>query len=153
MCAVCLEDGVARSVSCSLGHRLCLECVERYAESLWNQCRDAPSRVACPAIHLCEGALPTAALAQTVHGTLLVQERQHRRTVELVLPAVGDTDAVRLRYLRHDGTYAAYAAEAEARLAATDVPTYLRHVDGRLAAEEARVQHYLQPATRRLLLF
>ena len=30
------------------------------------------------------------------------------------------------------------------------MPTYLRHVDGRLA-EEARVQHYLQPATRRPL--
>ena len=50
-----------------------------------------------------------------------------------------------------DATTRYYAAEAEARLAATDVPTYLRHVDGRLAAEEARVQHYLQPATRRPL--
>eukprot|EP00051_Salpingoeca_urceolata_P005689 m.75917 g.75917 ORF g.75917 m.75917 type:complete len:741 (-) comp14498_c0_seq1:51-2273(-) len=45
-----------------------------------------------------------------------------------------------------------YAAEGIEQLQHSDVPKYLRHVDGRLKEERMRTHHYLQEATGRLLL-
>ena len=45
-----------------------------------------------------------------------------------------------------------FAAEAAVQLQSMDVPSYLQHVRGRLAAEEQRVVHYLHISTRKPLL-
>lgn len=51
-----------------------------------------------------------------------------------------------------EATAAFYSAEAAAKLAESDVPTYLSHVRSRLSQEEARVAHYMHLSTRKGLI-
>jgi len=61
-------------------------------------------------------------------------------------------------YQRHfevaflEATTEFYLAEGAQKLLSLDVPTLLLHVSGRLAAEEARVAHYLHASSRKPLL-
>lgn len=115
-CVVCAHV-VKDCVRCDIAeHATCLACVERYAETLYaSTCDEFPQRVACQAVGGCTGCLPLARVMQTRQGGQLVREMHHRTAMHHVIDAIGrdgldgPTALMRLRYVRHDGTYNAHA--------------------------------------------
>ncbi|KAG8229663.1 hypothetical protein J437_LFUL008596 [Ladona fulva] len=93
---------------------------------------------------------------RTVEGLLLLIERERRgdtvdRTLlKSLLRMLSDLqiyrEAFETKFLA--ATERLYAAEGQTMMQETDVPEYLAHVDARLAEENERLLHYLDPTTK-----
>ncbi|XP_071441003.1 cullin-4A [Hetaerina americana] len=93
---------------------------------------------------------------RTVEGLLLLIERERRgdtvdRTLlKSLLRMLSDLqiyrEAFETKFLA--ATERLYAAEGQTLMQETDVPEYLAHVDGRIAEENERLLHYLDPTTK-----
>ena len=109
VCVVCLSDVPANHwIECECHHRICFECTEKICATAFDQCR----QVTCPSITDCGASIADTELNKIKSGRLLTNERQHRHTIDIVLNLMSDytPDAamLRMRYLRHDRSYAAF---------------------------------------------
>lgn len=112
-CVVCAET-VDAFVRCDVAnHATCLSCLDKMCETLYltpsaefsNHCR-------CQAVSDCDGHISLGDAMRTESGMRFVREVHFRSAiphVSALLPMTLDDASIRLRYLRHDGTYNANA--------------------------------------------
>lgn len=111
-CVVCMATTSEWATSSCARHDVCFECLSK----LCAMHADPTTPIHCPSTNECVGAFADDVIASTVEGRRVLAERQHRQTVEMICPMMGDgvdeRVALRMRYLKSDGTYSALQCPA-----------------------------------------
>lgn len=110
-CVVCLKDAIRMSsVHCDDGHCVCFDCIHLINISAVRK-RHCDS-ILCPSPTECDCSINLSNLCKTPSGRDVLREQQHQKTVSTVIDLLANhtIEAVllKLQYMRHDGTYAAY---------------------------------------------
>ena len=110
-CVVCLNTvSSLQCVTCSEGHQTCVTCLDTLCNARF--AKNQSSEVLCPSPTDCSALLTSADLCRTLGGRALNAELQHRKTIDLALDVFQkyslDDARMKLRYMRHDCTFAAY---------------------------------------------
>lgn len=108
-CVVCLKDAI-QSTQCDEGHCICFDCMDsinRLAVRRRN-CEVTP----CPSPTECGSRVSLVNLCKVSSGMDVLREQQHQKTASVVIALLAthpiETVLLKLRYMRHDGTFAAY---------------------------------------------
>ena len=109
-CVVCLNETTQQFVQCGFGHCICESCIDTICETAVQK-RECTT-VACPSPTECRGTIDESNLSKTVWGRKLLHECHHQSSIATALDLLEtntfDDASMKLRYLRHDGSYAAY---------------------------------------------
>lgn len=112
VCVVCLNDiGGEKCVECACAHRVCFACADRICRTAFDE--GATNEIPCPSPTECKAQLNYIDLYQMEGGRIVARETQHRSSIKIALDLLAeypdvDEATLRMQYIRHDKTYAAY---------------------------------------------
>lgn len=119
VCTICF-DNVDKSecVSCNAccTHYHCLSCLDRLCDSMRKDVSNSPRdfQFICQSAGTeCSGTLKVCAIAKSENGIKLLNEWQHKRSIQTALATLEeqslDDAKLHLSYIREDGTFSAFA--------------------------------------------
>ncbi len=109
-CCLCFEE-TESYVSCKNNHIHCDECMNKHCNEIFSKHSDEIA-VKCASMNNCECFIPLPSLTKFESGNQLYCEKIHMDTMQMMSTIITESPenvSLKMKYLRHDGTYRAYA--------------------------------------------
>lgn len=111
VCCICFEQ-VHEYMKCEDGHVHCKSCINKRCRSIFKSYMDI-SDFPCLSTTNCDKRIQLSSLVDCEFGNLLYKEQVHMNSMKLVCDIIhkenSENKALKLKYLRHDGSYKAHA--------------------------------------------
>lgn len=111
-CCICFEEAESY-VSCKNNHIHCGDCFDKHCNEILSK-HNNEIKVKCASTTNCECLIPLPLLTQFESGNKLYCEKIHMdamKTLSSIITESPENICLKIKYLRYDGTYRAYACK------------------------------------------
>lgn len=109
-CCICFEE-TESYICCNNNHIHCEVCMNKHCDEIFSK-HDNEISVKCASTNNCDCFIPLSLLTKFESGNKLYCEKIHIDTMKTLASIITESPekvSLKIKYLRHDGTYRAYA--------------------------------------------